>query len=570
MFLIRLAAGLALIVFGVRFLRKGLDRLLGGQFIVWLEKATSSRAKSLGAGIVTGVLAPSSTGLSLLTAQVLGNGKAGAEKMLAVLLGANIGMTVLANVAALQVGDYAGLLLFLGVIGFQFAKPERIRGAGQCLLALGFIFLAMNFLNGGATNFSSSRDVNVIFGVLDLHPYVLCFVAALLAVLLQSSTAMVGLGIGLAGGSVLPEWLFMDWIIGTNLGLGFTALLISRTNLEGRRLGLANLIAKMVVAILLMAFVPRNAFVSVPLPLPQQLALMHTAFNVLVALVCLPWLGGLLWAIKRTLVPDPPFAEETPKSFLNPEALETPALALAQATREALRMTDAVKAMLQNLWTAHLQHSAAPVSNIHAQDDAVDEINRHLMLYLSQLGEMNHFDRRWHLTLLHYSSELETAGDIIERNLYPLVAKELAEKLSLDPADEAALEKIYQRTLLQFDLAASFITTRESATAQKVIAAREEINAWCLAQKKIHYGRLKPGDKEALAGSLCFLDMLEGFRRVSGNLSAAAFGLKPAGARPKKSKPGAAVQNRAAETSGQPAPSGDERRPIKENKAYGH
>ena len=87
MFIINIAAGLALIVFGVRFLRKGLDRLLGGRLIVWLERATQNRVKALCAGVVTGILAPSSTGISLLTAQILGNGKTSTEKMLAVLLG---------------------------------------------------------------------------------------------------------------------------------------------------------------------------------------------------------------------------------------------------------------------------------------------------------------------------------------------------------------------------------------------------------------------------------------------------------------------------------------------------
>ncbi|HVU07064.1 MAG TPA: Na/Pi symporter [Verrucomicrobiae bacterium] len=534
MFLIKLAAGLALIIFGVRFLRKGLDRLLGGRLIVWLEKATGNRLQALGAGVLTGVLAPSSTGLSLLTAQILGNGKASAEKMLAVLLGANIGMTILANVAALQIGDYAGVLLFFGVIGFQFATPERVRGIGQCLLSLGFIFLAMNFLRDGANDFSSSNDVSVIFSVLDHHPYILCFTAAVLAVLLQSSTATVGLGIGLAGGGVLPESLFMDWIIGTNVGLGFTSLFVARTNLEGRRLGFANLFAKIAVAVLIMAFVPRNLFVTAALPVPQLLALMHTAFNVLVAVIFLPLLGGLLAAIKKSLIPDPPNSEETPKSFLNPEALETPSLALAHATREVLRMTDEVKIMLQNLWSAHAQNDARQVGNIRAQDDTVDEINQQLMLYLSQISEMNDFDRKWHFTLLSYSSELEAIGDIIEKNLTGTVMKQLSENVSLNPDDEAALNHLYQRTLLQFDLAAGFITTRESVTAQKTINAKNEINSWCLVQKKAHYERLKPGDREALSGSLCFLDLLDGLRRINNHLSVAAQGFKPAGARAKK------------------------------------
>lgn len=538
MFFIKLAAGLALIVFGVRFLRKGLDRLFGGQLIVWLERTTRNRVQALGAGTVIGVLAPSSTGLSLLTAQILGNGKTSTEMMLAVLMGANLGMTVLANVAALQVADYAGVLLFFGVIAFQFTTPERLRGIGQCLLSLGFIFVAMNFLKEGANDFSGSNGVSIIFGVLDTHPFILCLAATVLAVLLQSSTATVGLGIGLAAGGVLPATLFMTWIIGTNLGLGITSLIVSRANLEGRRLGLANLLAKLLVSALILAFIPPKALAAAAasLPVPQQLALMHTAFNVLVALLSLPFLHWLLAAVKASFVPNPPHSEDLPATFLNPEALETPSIALAHATRETLRMTDVVKIMMQNLWVAHAQKNAGQVKTIRTQDDTVDEINEQLMLYLSQIGEMNAFDRKWHFILLSYASELEAIGDVIEKSLAGTVMKELAEGFALNPEDEAALNHLYQRTLLQFDLAVGFITLRESAAAQNLVSARDEINAWCLTQKKNHYERSKPADRQGLSSSLCFLDMLDGLRRISNHLSMVAYGFKPAVVRAKKPK----------------------------------
>lgn len=547
MFGIKLAAGLALILFGVRFLRKGLDRLLGSRLIVWLEKATGTRLRAMGAGVAVGAVAPSSTGLSLLTAQILGHGKASTEKLLAVLIGANIGMTVLANVAALQVGDYAGLLLFLGVIAFQFTIPERLRGIGQCLLALGFIFLAMDFLQQGASEFARSQDISVIFGVLDQHPYVLCLSAALLAIMLQSSTATIGFGIGLAAGGVLPQQLFLDWIIGTNVGLGFTSLLVARNNLEGRRLGVANLLLKLITAVVVILIVPRDLFPStrIPLPIAQQMALMHTAFNLLVALIAFPILDTMLLVAKKTLVPDPSEPHEAPKSFLDPQALEAPSIALAQATREALRMTDEVETMLQNLWSAHAKSNPAPVKNMRSQEDAVDEINLQLMFYLSQIGEMNDADRKWHFTLLSYAAELEAIGDIVEKNLHSTVTKQLAENVALNADDEAALNQLYQKTLLQFDLATSFMTTREPGTAQKVLGTRDEINEWCLIQKRAHYERLKPGDLQGLSNSLCFLDMLDGLRRIGNHLGTAAYSFSPGSARPKKAKVKTPAQNPA-------------------------
>ena len=543
MFLIKIAAGLALITFGVRFLRKGLDRLFGGRLIAWLERATKNRVQAMCAGAVTGALAPSSTGLSLLTMQFLGAGKIGTDKLLAILLGANVGMTFLVNVAALQVGDYAGILLFLGVVGFQFVSRERIRGIGQCLLSLGFIFLAMSFLRQGADVFAGSDDVGAVFNILNRHPYVLCLGAAVVAVVLQSSTAAIGLGIALASGGALPNAMFVTWIVGTNLGIGCTSLFVSWRYIEGRRLGLANLFMKALVAILVVVFGPLNFILSPKwsLPMSQQLALMQTAFNVLVAVISLPLLGKLLALVKNLFVPGLGESAEAAanRTFLDPQALESPSVALANATREALRMTDEVREMLQNVWAARAQKSVVQIKSARAQDDTVDQINHQLMLYLSQIGELSDADRKWHFTLLTYSSELESIGDTIEKNLSSTLSKQLIERLTFDAADEAALGDVYQRTLRQFDLVASLMTGRASNTAQQLIKGNEEIIALCVAQKKIHYERLKPGSDTALSSSLCYLDLLDGLRRVSQHLSTVAHEMRRANTRPKKAKPNA-------------------------------
>lgn len=531
MFLVKLAAGLALITFGVRFLRKGLDRLFGGRLIAWLERATRNRFQALLAGTVTGAVAPSSTGLSLLTVQFLRSGQIGTDKVLAMLLGANLGMTLLVNVAALQVADYAGVLLFLGVVGFQFTARERLRGIGQCLLSLGFIFLAMDFFRQGADIFTRSQDVGAVFAILNHYPSILCLGAAVVAVLLQSSTATIGLAIGMATGGALPSTLFITWVIGTNLGIGATSLFCSWNDLEGRRLGLANLIMKALVAVVVIVLHPLDFLLSPALDLPvsHQLAFLQTAFNALVAVISLPLLNGLLALVKLTFVPEPPLAAAAArKSFLDPQALEAPSVALANATREALRMTDEVRDMLETVWAARAQRSVAQLKTVRAQDDTVDEINRQLVHYLSRIGELNHADRRWHYTLLMYASELESVGDTIEKNLSNTVSKQLTDQLVFEPADESALLEVYQRTLQQFNLVASLMTARAAATAHQLLKANDDIAALCATQRKLHYERLKPGSEAAVSSSLCLLDLLDDLRRVSHHLSIVAHEIKPA------------------------------------------
>ncbi|HLX70629.1 MAG TPA: hypothetical protein VKV04_13465, partial [Verrucomicrobiae bacterium] len=274
------------------------------------------------------------------------------------------------------------------------------------------------------------------------------------------------------------------------------------------------------------------------LPVSHQLALMQTAFNVLVAVISLPLLGSLLAMVKSVFVPGSADAAEAAanRTFLDPQALESPSVALANATREALRMTDEVREMLKNVWAARALKSVVQINSARAKDDTVDQINRQLMLYLSRIEELSDADRKWHFTLLTYSSELESIGDTIEKNLSNTVSKQLTERLTFDPADETALGDVYQRTLRQFDLVASLMTGRAATTAQQLIKGNDEIIAVCLAQKKIHYERLKPGSDTALSASLCYLDLLDSLRRVSEHLSTVAHEIRRANARPKKAK----------------------------------
>lgn len=528
---VQLMGGLALITFGVRFLRKGFDRLFGGVVAVWLEKNASSSGRALIAGVATGAVAPSSTGLSVLINHILATGHIRTDRMLAVLLGANIGLTILANIVALDVGSLSGVLLFLGVLGFQFCSNEKVRGVGQCLLAFGFVFVAMSFLEEASLGISNNADLTELFRVLDRFPWLLCVAAAVLGVLLQSSTATVGLGIGLAQGGVLEAPLFMAWIVGTNLGLGITALAVSWPHREGRRLGFANLMAKLIVAVplLLLGTTVVVFQTDAALPLPNQLALAHTGFNVVAGLVALPILKPLLGIARRWFVPEPPAQESgaLAESFLDPEALNTPPVALVQATREVLRMTDEVRLMLTDFWQGRQDRDLTRLRLVIRRDDRVDNLNQQLAAYLSRLTSgLDEDGERWRFTLLGFAGELESIGDILEKEVCPVAIRQAQDGRMLGGEEEDALAMLYQKTGEQFDRALSLLTTRDDNAARGLIAAKEEISAWCHVQKKIHYQSLQP-DPGQIDTTLDYLDLIDSLRRINKHLATAAYNFHP-------------------------------------------
>ncbi len=528
MILINLGAGVALIMLGVRFLRKGLDRFLGGRFIDWLRRFTGNRFSSLFAGIITGALSASSTGISILTAQMLEAGSIRATSMLAVLLGGNIGITFLAHLVSFNLKDDSGIFLFLGTLGFLFFRNQKLRGISQCVLALGLIFLSMFFIGMGANQIGANRDMDMVLFILDNHPVFLGLIAAMLAVLMQSSTATIGLGIGLATSQVLHPSDMIPWILGTNIGLAMTSLIVCWGTLEGRRIGYANLLAKFGVAILLMVCFSTKILPTQInfLPINHVLPVEHTLFNVIVAAMALPFLHPLLAITKQWLVPDPEEASITgsqPGTFLDPQALNSPSIALAYATRESLRMVDDIRLGLQHLVLAKKTGNATLVKTVKHSGERIDNLNQNIMLYLGQLGEeLSDYDRNWQLILLNFSNELKMAGDVIEKKLCDAITKQISELTTLTTDEVEMFDHLFASIIRHLDIAASLVSDRNLARATEYLAEKNQMDSLCLRTKQARFQDFRKTDKQSLSATLCFLDMIDALQRIDDHISSVA------------------------------------------------
>ncbi len=520
--------GVGLTLFGVRFLRKGLDRLFGGRLVYWLEHMTANRVRAFVAGIGVGAIAPSSTALSISAVQMLGNSRINNERMLAVLLGSNVGLTITVQLLAFHIQDYFGLFIIAGIVGFLFLSRECFRGIGQCLLSLGFIFLSMNLIGSGAGELTESAEIRSLFAMLQGHPWIVAVAVAGLGVLLQSSTATIGLGLGLSGSGLLTSEILIPWIIGANIGLGITSLFVGWNEIEGRRMGLANLIMKVLlgVTLLLLPVTAQGCFGAVPGSLMRQTAMFHTGFNLCVGLLALPLLKQIR-QICRFLLPE---ANERTlaarESYLDPNALETPSLALSHATREILRMSDRVRGMLETFWRAFTEGDIELARRIQKEDDGVDRINLELTDYLSRIGEdMGSKEKQWQFTLLTFSNELESVGDLVDKHLCDLLVKQRTEGSVLPAEDSQLIAEAYRRTLQRIELAEGLLTTRSMEEAKTFLAGKEAFNDWCRQAQRLHYERLASYSRSTLASSALLLDMLNAFRRINSHVSTLAYAI---------------------------------------------
>ncbi|MBP7140657.1 MAG: Na/Pi cotransporter family protein [Opitutaceae bacterium] len=530
--LVNIAAGIALTLFGIRFLRKGLDRLFGKTLFYWLSKLSKSRLRAFAGGIVVGTAAPSSTGLAVLGAQMLGRDTEGlsAANVLAILLGASVGLTVTVQLLSFHIGSLAGVLVVAGVWGYQFCRRDVLRGTGQCLLALGFIFLAMSMVGEGATEVTANPEVRGLLLQAQGNAVVVFLVVCVLAVALQSSTATIAFGLALAASGLLTPAALIPWVLGTNVGLGVTSLLMGWSRLESRRLGLSSVIAKLLVAVplLLLPTLTHQWFEAMPGSVMRQTAMSHTLFNLVVAMIVLPLIGPLSRVV-GFIVPKP--VDDTlavSDHFLDPRALETASLALARATRETLRMADHVRVMLENFWSAFGHHDAALARKVQKGDDVVDRMNVEIKEYLSRIAENRDAeDTNWQFTLLAYSAELEAVGDLVDKHLCDALLKQRSERVEMVEADRRHLEEAYRRALHSLDVAIGLLTTRGIEDAKALVREKHEFNEWAREMQRQHYETLAFASPERLASSRYFVDAFNALRRINSHLSAIGYSFLP-------------------------------------------
>lgn len=541
--------GVALTIFGARFLRKGLDRLFGNRMLDRLASAGENPLQAMIAGGIAGLMVPSSTGLSLASLHLAGARNIKIRRILLILLSAHVGTTLTVQLLAFNLQGLAGLLLFVGLVMFQFLRREFLRGIGQCLLSFGFIFLAMRMIGEGARAASGLPEVWQILGILQGHPLLIAVLAMILAVMLQSSTATLGLLLAWTASGVAEGGFILPWVIGANLGISITTLLIGWGSAEGRRIGFGALSVKLALAApaLLIPTLAAALLEATPGDLARRAAILHTAFNaaaVLVALGLGPWIER--WTF--FLVPRSAEAGGIREDALLDEALlDTPALALSRASRQTLRLADHVRQMFESFWVAYQRRDTALALKLQSEDDTVDRMNLQISDYLSRIAnERNPDESRWQISLLSFCNELESVGDIIDKNLCDLLLKMQAAGVGFAPEDRRSLDEAYAAVLHRFEGVCGLLTSRNRQDARALIVGKDVLNEWFRGIQQSHYARMSSSACPDANASAFYLDLLTALRRANSHLTAIAHSLGAGDRRSRKAPARAADGARKA------------------------
>ncbi|MEQ8354920.1 MAG: Na/Pi cotransporter family protein [Kiloniellaceae bacterium] len=528
--IVSIVGGVALLLWGVRMVRTGVTRSFGAELRRLLALSSKSRFASFFSGlVVTGAL-QSGTATTLIITSFAAQGLVTGAAALAIILGADVGTTVVVQVLSFDHAWLSPLLVAAGVFGFLASKRTKAKNLSRIALGLGLMLLALSLIVMASAPLRESTLLTVLLEPLAREPLLAILVAAGITWVSHSSVAIVLLIMTLASAGVLAAPLALALVLGANLGAAITPVGITWASpVAARRPPIGNLIIRTagVLAVLpmLQLLLPYLELLGVA---PERMvANFHSLFNLAIALLFLPFVRQVNALISRIL-PDQVIADDPGRPmYLDDGTLETPAVALTCATREALRMGDEVKKMLLATNKVLRSNDETLKKETEAADDKVDRLNEAIKFYLTKLnnGELDAQESARCVEILNFTTNLEHIGDIIDKNLMELASKKIKLRASFSAEGMQELETFHAQIVGNLDLAMNVFASSDIELARQLLRQKTHVREMERRFIENHYERIGERRPDSVTSSSLHLDVLRDLKRINGHLTSAAYNI---------------------------------------------
>jgi phosphate:Na+ symporter len=524
-----LMGGVALLLWGLHMVQSGLVRAFGADLRRFLRVALANRGRAFLAGVGVTALLQSSTATALMVTSFSAEGMVGLVSGLAIMLGANVGTTLVVQALSYDISAAAPILLVLGVSAFKQGNRTVTRDLGRVSVGLGLMLLALHILLQSLAPAESAPLAREILASATGDPFLCVLIGALLSWGAHSSVAVVLLTMSLAYSNFVSPVGALALIVGANLGSAVNPVLEggARGNAASYRVPVGNLFTRIVGCALVVPFLQPIASELLRInPSPLRMgANFHVAFNVVLALLFIPQLGGLARLLERFLPRLKAPADPGKPVYLDESAIDTPALALASAARESLRMGEMVEAMLQQTMDALMTKDRNLVSEISRNDNAVDRLHEAIKLYVVKLtrDSLDEREGRRAMEIIAFVINMEHIGDIIDKNLMELAAKKIKQGFQFSPQGAEELQAMHKRVLDDMRLAFGIFISGDVKVARQLLDEKTRFREAELAASESHLTRLREGRPESIETSALHIDILRDLKRIHSHICAAAY-----------------------------------------------
>ncbi|MEK5528250.1 MULTISPECIES: Na/Pi cotransporter family protein [unclassified Viridibacillus] len=513
--------GLGLFLFAIKYMGDGLQKAAGDRLRDLLDRFTTNPFMGVLVGIFVTVLIQSSSGTTVITVGLVSAGFMTLRQAIGVIMGANIGTTVTAFIIGINIGEYAYPIMALGAVLLFFFKKSKIQNIGQVLFGFSGLFIGLELMSSGM---KPLRDwpafIDLTLNMSD-SPILGVIVGAIFTLIVQSSSATVGILQGLYAENLITLHGALPVLFGDNIGTTITAILAALgASVAARRAAathvLFNVFGSIIFLLVLGLFTNYIEWISGILGLEpkMQIAFAHGTFNVANTLIQLPLIGVWAYVVTKLIPGEDTIVEYKPKYLDYSLITKSPGIALGQAKQEVVRMggfgVQGLSAAMDYLKTLDVKQASTAAQ----LEEAINNLDQKTTDYLVSLSKqsLSGVNSHIHHALLENIRDIERVGDHVE-NLIELIDYKESNRIKLSQEATQELEGMFELVIETVKIAMHALDTRDVSLAQRVRAQEERIDEMERSLRKHHIRRLNEGICSGSAG-IVFADIISNLERI--------------------------------------------------------
>lgn len=519
--IIQLVGGLGLFLYGMKIMGDGLENTAGDRLKGILEKVTSNKFIAVAVGTIVTMIIQSSSATTVMVIGFVNAGLMNLFQATGIIMGANIGTTITAQLVSLNLTAIAPIFIGLGAAMVIFSKGKKYREIGNIVLGFGVLFLGMDIMGIAIEPFQQNEVFKNLMGLMSDNWFIALGTGLLMTAIIQSSSATTGILIVLASKGEVSLSAAIPFIFGCNIGTCVTALLASvGANKSARKAALIHITFNIIGSIIFIPF--RSQLVAIaewinpgstPYHIKRQIANIHTIFNVANTFILI-WFIKYIVAFVNKLIPGEDKKEFMGTKHIDDRVLQTPVIAVGQMVKETIRMANKAKENLQIAMEAFESNDESLINKVYENEKLINLLENEITDYLVKLSNTNLSEEQLAIvtSTFHVVNDIERIGDHAE-NIADLTTEKITRKLEFSEEAIENLGHMYKYTINSLQESIESYEHLDLEKAKSIKAIEEKIDALEKEYRDAHIKRLNAGQCGAYCGAV-FLDIISNLERI--------------------------------------------------------
>lgn len=525
--IISMLGGLGLFLYGMKLMGEGIEKVAGSKMKTILEWCTKNRFIGVVVGTVFTAIIQSSSAATVMVVSFVNSGLMNLTQAVGVIMGANIGTTVTAQIVAFNLDSIAPLFVIAGVVMIMFFKNETVKKVGEVVFGFGVLFLGMSLMKESMADIKDSVRVMHLISSLR-NPLIAILVGLVITTILQSSSASVGILVTMAGSGLIELPMCFFVILGCNIGACTSAVLVGLTGRkDAKRAALIhlmfNIIGSLVMLLILLPFgdIVEKWIMEISANLSRAVANTHTIFKVFQVIVLFPFAGFIVKLTEWMIPGKDEQKEKYELKYISLDSAVSPAVAVLEVTNEIKRMGEIANYNLERSMEALMKGDKEIIAEVFEREHEVDYLSRKITDFLVKINQMFPISETRNIAgYYHVVSDIERIGDHAE-NIAEFAQTKLNEEIEFSKIGAEELQHMFDVMNKEVKLALEAFTERNEEHLQEIMNLENEVDDLEKQLQKNHVRRMSKNECSPKAA--IFSDLISNFERVSDHATNIAF-----------------------------------------------